>query len=198
MDNISANVGSTRDGGRRVAGLCVGTPGEKYGKCRRIRKCYPEYVFIRRPHLLYFRLGTLRESARPRKTFFHEPFVIKALRCVALRCVGAMRARQRDTGRAMAVVKADGLALNNLGGSEMDPPQECKEAAWGHIGAAWRSVARRVVQVSTLRNYARCHIPRWYGVTRLPPDERGSNPATDSGDAHTDPGVTHTSRAICT
>jgi hypothetical protein len=31
-------------------------------------------------------------------------------------------------------------------------------------------VARRVVQVSTLRNYARCQIPRWYGVTRLPPD----------------------------
>ena len=45
-------------------------------------------------------------------------------------------------------------------------------------GAAWGSVARRIVQVSTLRTYARCHILRWYGVTLLPPDDRGSNPAT--------------------
>ena len=39
------------------------------------------------------------------------------------------------------VEKGDRLMLNNLGGNESVLPQECKEAAWGHIGAAWRSVA---------------------------------------------------------
>jgi hypothetical protein len=62
---------------------------------------------------------------------------------------------------------AKGFKPNNLGRNVSVLPQECKERAWGHIGAAWRSVAWRVVQVSTLRNYARCHIQRWYGVTRL-------------------------------
>ena len=36
---------------------------------------------------------------------------------------------------------AKGFKLNNLMGSVMDPTQECKEEAWGHIGADWGSVA---------------------------------------------------------
>ena len=48
---------------------------------------------------------------------------------------------QRDPGRARAVEKGDRLTLNNLGGNESFLPQECKEAAWVYIGAAWGSVA---------------------------------------------------------
>jgi hypothetical protein len=40
-----------------------------------------------------------------------------------------------------AVEKGDRLTLNNLGGNESFLPQECKEAAWVYIGAAWGSVA---------------------------------------------------------
>jgi hypothetical protein len=36
---------------------------------------------------------------------------------------------------------AKGFKLKDLMGSVMDPTQECKEEAWGHIGAAWGSVA---------------------------------------------------------
>jgi hypothetical protein len=45
----------------------------------------------------------------------------------------------------MAVEKGDGLVLNNLGGSEMDPPQKCNKAAWG---AHWRSLEERGVRES--------------------------------------------------
>jgi hypothetical protein len=49
--------------------------------------------------------------------------------------------RKRGDINESGLPSAKGFKLNNLMGSDMDPTQKCKEAAWGHIGAAWRSVA---------------------------------------------------------
>ena len=45
-----------------------------------------------------------------------------------------MQKRVNESG----LPSAKGFKLNNLMGSDMDPTQECKEAAWRHIGMAWR------------------------------------------------------------
>ena len=64
------------------------------------------------------------------------------------------------------------------------PQKASNSTIWGGTNrsslrnAAWRSVARRVVPVSTLRNYAQCHVAQRSRVTLLPPGDRGSNPAT--------------------
>jgi hypothetical protein len=100
------------------------------------------------------------------------------------------------------VEKGDRLMLSNLGVLFFSTPQECKEAVWGYIGAAWgRGVApgkavgnesqgdsgrARETQGEPERPsesqrkgcrrtpvLPKCHVAQWFRVMDLPPGGRG-------------------------